>query len=140
MFSVQTDYLTNVLDNGRFLENIKVAKKLLKDVEFDAFVVSGNSGTLFVGAIAATLKKDIILVRKPNDSSHSMWKVEGNTKAKKLIFLDDFVCSGATFDRVKKSLKEDYSFKESEIVGQYLWFNQTLRDADGVRIRHYDSR
>ena len=88
---LHTNYLDPVLNVEALTRTVNVAKNKLQGVEFDAFVVMGNSGTLFVGALAVAMQKGIILVRKNSDDRHSQMKIEGDDQHKRIIFLDDFI-------------------------------------------------
>ena len=119
--SIHTNYLTSVLDLNHFRKGISAAKKALKPIEFDAFAVTGNSGTLFGGALALAMKKKLILVRKPSDNSHSTYSVEGDDAIQRYVFLDDQVSTGATKTRVEREMKAWLS--KVEFVGTYLYNN-----------------
>jgi hypothetical protein len=99
--------------------HIRTAKKKLKEVEFDAFAVSGNSGTLMGGAMSAAMKKKMILVRKPSDNSHSSYTVEGDESILRFVFLDDQIATGATRTRVVTTVKA--WLPKVEFVGTYLY-------------------
>ena len=74
-------------------------RNLLKGVKYDTLVGTGLSGTLVVPHVARTLGKHWLIVRKPNDGTHSWHRAEGEL-GKRWVFLDDFVDTGATRDRV----------------------------------------
>jgi len=103
--SIHTNYLTSVLNLATFRKNITTAKKKLKNLDFDAFAVSGNSGTLMGGALAAILKKKLILVRKPSDNSHSSYTIEGDDSVSSFMFPDDQVSTGETRTRVVEAVR-----------------------------------
>jgi hypothetical protein len=103
--SIHTNYLTSVLDLAAFRKNITAAKKKLKNLDFDAFAVSGNSGTLMGGAGSGDPEKKLILVRKPSDNSHSSYTIEGDDSVSSFMFLDDQVSTGATKTRVVEEVR-----------------------------------
>jgi hypothetical protein len=78
---------------------------MVQQENFDAVVVTGTSGTLMGGLLAHIAGKGIIVIRK-DLNCHSSRKIEGTTKAKRLVFLDDLVDSGSTFQRVNNELTE----------------------------------
>lgn len=117
--SIHTNYLTSILDLYVFRKNITKAKKALKAVNFDAFAVSGNSGTIMGGALALALKKKLILVRKPSDNSHSSYTVEGDDSVTSFMFLDDQISTGATRTRVVAAMKA--WLPTVKFVGTYLY-------------------
>lgn len=73
--------------------------------EFDAFVVSGYSMAMIATSVADKLEKNIVLVRKPYERKHSMYKVEG-IHGQRCFFLDDLIASGKTLERCIKAVKE----------------------------------
>ena len=105
------------------------------NIKFDGFVVTGVSGVAFGSILCRILRKDLVIVRKDNDGSHSSYEVENYKTNKRYIFLDDFVASGATFIRVEEKLKNNfkrlknssyYPFdkkfdNESEIIGKMFY-------------------
>ena len=80
---------------------------------FDTFVFSGMSGALFTPRLAATLKKETVLVRKPNDMNarsnmrvnHSPYDVEGFADVKRYIIVDDQVSMGNTARHIITHMK-----------------------------------
>lgn len=118
---VHAGYLSMILDPKEFEHKLDRAEEALKNVDFDAFAVRGNSGVLFGGALAARMHKGIILVRKPDDRSHSGMSVEGWTAGKKYLFLDDFVSSGATRRDVITAVRDNQFFNHYQYVGDYLY-------------------
>ncbi|WP_158881951.1 hypothetical protein [Amycolatopsis anabasis] len=113
-------YLEDVLDNEEVL--ISNARRALGGVDFDTMIGTGLSGSLVVPVIARALGKHWAIVRKPNDGSHSNKPLEG-TVGDRWVFVDDFVESGATRNRVIdviEDAQEHYRF-ETEHVGSYLY-------------------
>lgn len=119
--SVHTDYLTGVFNPEVFKRKLNLAQEKLKDVEFDAFAVRGNSGTLFGGALADRMNKGLILVRKEDDRSHSTYRVEGLQSGQKYIFLDDLVFQGKTRDAVIEAIERDRYFRHYQMIGTLLY-------------------
>jgi hypoxanthine phosphoribosyltransferase len=79
------------------------------DFAFDAIVVSGTSGLLVGPAIADQLGLPLVVVRKPDDGSHSGSLVEGavgfDKPNPKYIVVDDFVSSGDTVARIMETMR-----------------------------------
>jgi orotate phosphoribosyltransferase-like protein len=71
----------------------------LKGVEYDTMVGTGLSGTLVVPTLARTLGKYWAIVRKEH-SPHTSSMFEGEI-GQSWLFVDDFICSGKTLNRVK---------------------------------------
>lgn len=79
------------------------AAKALTDVTFDTVVGTGLSGLLPLAVLAEKFGVSYAAVRKPNDSSHSDGLIEGTLGAK-WLFVDDFISSGSTFNRVYETV------------------------------------
>lgn len=95
-----SDYLGRVLNHESFGRTIEVLAKLLEphSDKFDTIVFRGMSGALVGPALAHALKKDMLLVRKPEEKnySHSAYPAEGNYELEKYIIVDDLIASGKT--------------------------------------------
>ena len=98
---IRTGYLTCLFDQSEFLNCVTRAKTKLKNVKFEAFAITGNSGTIMGGALSLAMKKKLILVRKEVVSTHATHIVEGDDTIKSYVFLDDFVCTGETRNESK---------------------------------------
>lgn len=105
---------------------IKRAAKTLADVEFDTLVGTGMSGALVVPALALAMGKSFVLVRKENDGSHHHGKLIGNL-GKRWVFVDDFVSSGMTRERVFDTITEQAKRHNhpTEYVGDYCYARMT---------------
>lgn len=75
----------------------------LKEVKFDTMVGTGLSGTLVVPTLARAFGTYWAIVRKEN-SPHANGLIEGEI-GQKWLFVDDFICSGATLERVRDVIK-----------------------------------
>ncbi len=73
--------------------------------KFDTLIGTGLSGALVVPTLARALGLKWAIIRKPNDGSHTMAKFEGEIGSR-WMFVDDFVSSGATRDRVRDAVEE----------------------------------
>lgn len=99
-----------------------LAEKYLTNVDYDTLVGTGLSGTIAVTDLARWLGKNYLVVRKPNDGSHSRHPVEGKL-GKRWIFVDDLVQTGQTLARVYdviETLRKNRGFS-SEFVGSFLY-------------------
>lgn len=142
---VRSNYFDIVMDDPQGV--IERAREELADVDFDTFVVTGLSGASVASLLAYTLGKNYLILRKPDDTStHSSRRAVGKI-GKRWVFLDDFICSGDTRDRVMEQLAEllrtesvnaaghycpetdrwiDGEPHVSEYVGDYLYFNNMV--------------
>ena len=89
--------------------------------EFDAIAISGYSMAIVGSILAHKLGKNIILVRKESDSSHSLYTVEG-LHEQRVVLVDDLICSGDTFKYINLMLTSICCF----VVG-YLTYSPMHR-------------
>lgn len=123
---VHTDYLDKILNVQTLIGCVAVAKDRLKHYNFDAIAVTGYSGTVFGGALSVALAKPLIIVRKDvvrkdvdlGENSHSSQLVEGETDIRTYVFVDDFIFSGSTKERVIEKITE---FNGAICVGTYMY-------------------
>lgn len=81
------------------------AREKLAGVDYDTMVGTGLSGALVIPALARNLHKRWAIVRKVGDNSHANTSFEGQL-GRRWIFVDDFIQSGATRDRVLEVISE----------------------------------
>jgi adenine/guanine phosphoribosyltransferase-like PRPP-binding protein len=88
-------------------ETVKSCKALLKKkkLDFDTIGVRGHSGMLIGAPLAMQLKKDLLIVRKKGEKSHSSNSVTGWGRDQKILLVDDFICTGATLKAMHKEIK-----------------------------------
>ena len=84
--------------------------------EFDAIAISGYSMAIVGSILAHKLGKNIILVRKESDSSHSLYTVEGLYE-QRVVLVDDLICSGDTFKYINLMLTSICCF----VVGYFTY-------------------
>lgn len=116
-------YLPGIIDN---------ATEALAKVEYDTLVGTGISGAIVVPVLAYRLFKKYAIVRKANDGSHSSNMIEGSL-GKRWIFVDDFIASGKTINRVKNEVANVIASHHLEFsttfVGSFLYENNTYISA-----------
>lgn len=61
-------FSTDVLENTE--KFVRTARKALKDIDFDTFVVRGMSGAIAGGMLSRSMRKNLYVIRKDNDDSH----------------------------------------------------------------------
>jgi orotate phosphoribosyltransferase len=118
-----TKLRTYYMDDAVFDLNkvIKTAKERLADVDFDTLVGTGFSGGIVIPALALAMGKKFVLIRKETDDSHhGKGRLLGEL-GQKWIFVDDFVSSGRTRQRVIDKVEEVDG--DTEYVGQYMYVN-----------------
>jgi orotate phosphoribosyltransferase len=120
---MSTKLKTYYMDDAVFDLNkvIETAKERLADVDFDTLVGTGFSGGIVIPALALAMGKKFVLIRKETDDSHhGKGRLLGEL-GNKWIFVDDFVSSGRTRQRVIDKVEEVDS--DTEYVGQYMYVN-----------------
>ena len=116
---IHSQYLECVLDPPRLRQRVDDAVDALRDIEYDAIVATGCSGLLFGAPLAFVTGKPLIIVRKSSEVRHSPFTVEGQTGTSKYVWVDDFVDSGSTWNRVRTAMRE---FEIGSVcVGHYLY-------------------
>jgi orotate phosphoribosyltransferase-like protein len=97
-------YLTKIFNRKEQDIVISNIRKLIKEKElvFDGFIVTGVSGVAMGSILSRILRKDLVIVRKGGDGTHSSYNVENYKHGKSYIFLDDLIASGNTYQNVKK--------------------------------------
>lgn len=132
---IHTSYLIDVLDKERFPATLARAAHVLLSVEFDAIACTGNSGTLFCGALSILINKPLLLVRKPTEKSHVIdersdrfltnyqndlsFMVEGDIDSRTYVFVDDIIFTGSTFKRVLASIAQVVPHMKCVAIYQY---------------------
>ena len=122
---------------------VRQARKDLKGVEFDTFVVRGMSGAIAGAMLARSMKKNLYVIRKEDDDSHDGNRPFGDM-GEAWVFLDDFISSGNTFaktwDAVQSNLGvlSEYVWEEDKVietpipvapcVGAYLYRDKRFRN------------
>lgn len=128
-----SQYLTTALDFDTRKKVIRKAMKFLKTHKdsFDVIAVTGSSGLLVGPVLADKLGKELILVRKPTENSHSSAQIEFTNKLydthkdKKIRYfiIDDLVASGETVMNIVDAMDKSGAF---ELTGLYC-YNQPLK-------------
>jgi adenine/guanine phosphoribosyltransferase-like PRPP-binding protein len=105
----RADYLKDFLNPSSMRDKIAQAVKALEPQAhlFDSIAFTGMSGTLIGPPVAMALSKEVIMVRKPDQSTHSSMTVEGNYGSRSYIILDDMRASGATEHRIVRAISSD---------------------------------
>jgi adenine/guanine phosphoribosyltransferase-like PRPP-binding protein len=78
------------------MKKLILAQQVLQEYDFDTIAFRGMSGAFLGPSIATAMEKQMILVRKPEDKTHSKMRVEGNRAANRYVIVDDFIASGDT--------------------------------------------
>jgi adenine/guanine phosphoribosyltransferase-like PRPP-binding protein len=118
---MQTDYLSSVFADYPNKLNLIIRQTVreLKKIEFDVIVVRGVSGLLLGVTLSKRLKKGLVVVRKPNEGTHSTFICEGTmpTRGNKWIIVDDILVTGNTLRAIFRAL----AYCIDGFVGVYLY-------------------
>lgn len=115
--------LSDFLEGGHSLlvtVNQTVKKITESGIQFDAIAFCGVSGSLIAPSVSIILSKPLLLVRKPNISSHSVSYLEGHGRkpTTSYIIIDDFIASGGTIYYITEIIAEKI---EAACVGIFLY-------------------
>ena len=130
-----TKFRTWYMDEAVFnlAEVIETGKKRLARVNFDTLVGTGFSGSIVIPSLALALGKSFVLIRKETDDSHHGKGNLVGALGERWIFVDDFVSSGRTRNRVLTKVEEwarEYDCT-TEFVGQYMYQSWNADDTRG---------
>jgi adenine/guanine phosphoribosyltransferase-like PRPP-binding protein len=108
--------------------NLKEAYKILKGVGFDTIVCTGISGIVFASPLSILMKKQLAIVRKVGDRTHSYLDIEANfnstegTVLGRYIIVDDLTETGKTIKRIKAKIKKNLrKMGPNQYVGSYFY-------------------
>lgn len=114
--------------HGAFRDSSKLidsAVKALASVDYDTMIGTGLSGALVIPILARAMGKHFAIIRKPGDSRHAYQQFEGEI-GDRWIFVDDFISSGETRDRVRSVVRRLASeYNPTIFVGSYLYDSAT---------------
>lgn len=128
---ISSPYLGQVLTGKNIMKISKEIVKQLRPIKktFDAIAIRGFSGALIGPTVAGLLNKDLVIVRKMTESSHSMRSIEGYVSDNlKYIIVDDFISSGNTIEQIKQSI--GLKMKDAKLVGIVVYNQNFLSDID----------
>lgn len=113
-------WLDNAIMPERRERTVDAAIDALSKVDFDTIAVSGVSGLLLGPILAYKLGKNLAVVRKTDDSTHSYCTIEGQWGSKYVI-IDDFIASGATVRYIRDKLDNRFGLdgEFTQCVGFY---------------------
>lgn len=122
-------YLRAAFDRKSVKRIVKSFKQAVKDNvfgDFDTIAVRGLSGLVFGQTLAYAVDKNLLIIRKKDESSHSDYEIEGFTEIKNYIIVDDFINTGRTVGTIAKETKTHVNFLNCgtiipKLVGCFLW-------------------
>lgn len=109
-----SSYLSNVFSSPKELhDSVRKVKRVLKKFVadgngYDAIVCRGVSGITVASIASYALKKQLIVVRKPDEKSHSAYRLEGMPEEGNVryVIVDDFICTGETFVNIAQDIRD----------------------------------
>lgn len=116
-------------------EFIREARAALQSVDYDTLVGTGLSGSLAIPLLARFLRKRWMIIRKPQDGSHSGTH-EGQL-GRRWLFVDDFISTGATRKRVMNGVRKmsQSSSWKTTYVGTYTYNRDGYQPATPDQIK-----
>lgn len=90
--------------------------KIMDLVGAESVVVQGKSGQSLAFGMMMLIDFQLVVVRKNNEQSHG-FQIEGMGVLGPWVFLDDFVSSGETLDRVMQTLSDRAGGDAPQCVG-----------------------
>ena len=123
--TTQATFQTRYFDEAVFnlADVIETISAGLDGVDFDTIVGTGFSGGVVIPALALSMGKQFVLIRKEGDDSHHGGGRLVGKLGERWIFVDDFISSGRTRKRVIGKISEavlDRRIKTT-MVGQYMY-------------------
>lgn len=112
---------TSIILNHKIRKNIvaKCVESLSKiKNQFDTICCCGISGLLVSPYVAEKLDKNLLIIRKEQESRYSPFQYEGVIPSK-FVILDDLICSGETVSCILNTIKEECP--SAECVGIYCY-------------------
>lgn len=100
-----SSYMRRYLDPHTLEKSVATIASFLEPYldQFDTLAFRGHSGSILGTALALKLKKNMLLVRKDGEDSHSDYAVEGTLHSRYLI-IDDLVASGRTVRKIQEMI------------------------------------
>lgn len=100
------DWLKKVTNRELVVKTVRRAKRVLKKLDFDTVVFTGVSGALLGPILAYEMNKELVVIRKSLEDTHSFFCAEGYKDSQKYIFVDGLFCKGNTMERVVRVMKK----------------------------------
>ena len=140
LLDTKSEYLWRLLTApDRFQDTLDRAIVRLKPIAhtFQAIAFIGTSGALLAPVLALHFKKQLLLVRKPDVSTHSDYKTEGVSEACNYLFVDDMIASGATINEAVDTIEDDVPGSKLRAVYCYNADSLTCRPGEFISGRVY---
>lgn len=114
---------------------VRYMERIQPVLHFNGLAAQGQSGLLLLGALQLRTGLPVLAVRKPGEDCHSSSKMNGSVPSGeplRYLFVDDFIATGATFERVTSTI--DKAVFDAKCVGGLAY------EADDARWQSYRCR
>ena len=105
---IESCYLHKIYEPNQFKktvdETIKTVVALNKEKKINAIAFTGTSGAALAYPVSYATGIPLLCVRKSIKDNHYREKLEGYTRPKNYIIIDDCVCTGATVKKMVKAI------------------------------------
>lgn len=118
---IQGSYLKPVHHERQ--KHVDKTLRALERHEFDAIAFTGISGAMIAPIVAYLMNRQLICVRKPQDSKHASHTVEGPLLPCRYVIVDDGRSSGKTVNDIEQAIAESLNRKH-ECVGVYFYLDK----------------
>ena len=122
--SIRSTYLFGVFEPQERSQKIEWTLNQLQGLDFDSIAFRGMSGALIAPIIADTMRKTMILIRKPrtDEQYHSSYGIEGDCGTRRYVIVDDQISSGDTLRAIRAGIQE--FAPEAKCVGVVLYYDK----------------
>ncbi len=97
-------HLQVLINPAKLAKRVRQCRAALKKYDYDTIAVRGVSGLLIGPALAIACRKQLIVVRK-GEQTHSMQTCEGNAGTERYVIVDDFIDTGHTVNIIQQEIK-----------------------------------
>lgn len=105
---MNSNHLTSTIYPEPRADAVENALASLESLKFDCIAVRGISGISIGSIVAFQLKKNLAIVRKPNEKFHApvgpLVLVESPEAVIRYVVIDDFVSSGETLYHIQRNM------------------------------------
>ncbi len=130
-------YIKPTIDATARCNAVKDTLSALEKEDFDCIAVRGSSGLSIGSVVAYVLGKNLALIRKDLESSHTSRKVETPDSVSRFVIVDDFTSSGETLCHIYSEMKTNHpnaicvGYVAYKVAGEMLneeWILSHIRD------------
>lgn len=122
---------------------ISLAHQELSSVNFETIIVRGTSGLIVGPILAHLMSKNLVVVRKKGESSHTSLSVSGYPCGRSVI-VDDFIDSGNTVQIILNTIaelpvgpKSEYEVSKSDCTNVFGFYGYLNNWRDKIKTDFY---